>query len=457
MTPARTAEEHRMIHPASPKQETSASHLAPRPRVIIVGAGFAGLEAARKLATVPVDVLLLNRTNYHVFTPLLYQVATAGLEPEAIAHPVRGILRGVRNLSFRVATVHGVDLQARQLQTSAGSLAYDYLILAAGSTTNFFGLEARDATGLKDLPEALALRNHLLCQCEQATWESDPERRRALLTFVVVGGGPTGVEMAGALAELVRLVLPHDFPALDFREAQIVLLEAMDSVLSMFRPRLRRTALKELRRKGIEVRLGARVARMNAEGVELADGGHIRARTVIWAAGVRASDLAATVDGPRIRDGRLQVDEHLRLPGHPHVFVIGDMAAYEQGGTVLPMLAPVAIQQGAHAADTIRRAVAGQPPQPFRYRSLGIMATIGRHAAVAQVGPLALHGFPAWVAWLVLHLVRIIDLRNRLVVLLNWTWDYLFYERAVRLITTTCEAGPVHVPRLAQQQERPGE
>lgn len=408
-----------------------------RPRVVIVGAGFGGLAAARKLASGPVDVLLLDRTNYHLFTPLLYQVATAGIEPEAIAHPVRAILRGSSGVAFRVVTVQRVDLASRQLHTDAGPVPYDYLVLAAGSATNFFGLDAPEAKGLKDLPEALALRNHILSQCEQAAWEQDDQARQALLTFVVVGGGPTGVEMAGALSELVRVVLPQDFPMLNFGEARVVLLEATNELLAPFRPRLRRSAVKKLRSKGVEVRLGARVARADPAWVELADGERIHARTLVWAAGVRAADLAAATGVPRGRGGRLAVDASLRLPGHPEVFVIGDMAAIDQDGAVLPMLAPVAIQSGEHVATTIRRARAGLPATPFRYHDKGTMATIGRNAAVAQIGPLSLTGFVAWLAWLGLHLVQIIGFRNRLLVLIDWMWDYFRYDRAVRVITNS--------------------
>jgi NADH dehydrogenase len=409
---------------------------AAKPRVVIIGAGFGGLAVARHLKDAPVDVLLLDRTNYHLFTPLLYQVATGGLEPEEIAHPVRRILRGVRNVRFRVAEVHGVNLDARVVETDAGPQAYDYLVLAAGSATNFFGLAAPAAKGMKDLREALALRNHILQRVEQAAWEPDQERRRALLTFVVVGGGPTGVEMAGALAELLRLALPRDFPMLDFSEARVLLLEATDTILAPFRPKLRDSALRALRNKGIDVRLGARVARVDDTLVELASGERIEAGTLVWAAGVRAADLASALDVPKVRAGRLAVDRTLRLPNHPEVFVVGDMAGLEQDGQPLPMLIPVALQEGKHVAGEIHRALSGEHPLPFRYNDPGTMATIGRNAGIAQIGPLSLSGFIGWLAWLGLHLLRIIGFRNRLLVLINWVWDYWFYDRAVRLIVS---------------------
>ncbi len=420
----------------NPTAGASAADVAvsTRPRVVIVGAGFGGLEAARKLAGGRVDVLLLDRTNYQLFTPLLYQVATASLEPEQIAQPVRTILHGIEGVTFRVATVRDVNLERRTLETDVGALSYDYLILAAGSTTNYFGLDSPEAKGLKDLPEAITLHDHILSQCEQAAWETDPERRQALLTFLVVGGGPTGVEMAGALSELVQVVLPRDFPMLNFREARVILLEAMDALLTSFRPKLQRAALRDLRAKGVDVRFGARVAGVVGERVELAGGATITARTLMWAAGVRAADLAVSVDAKRTRGGRLVVDQSLRLPGHPEVFVIGDMAGFEQDGQPLPWLAPVAIQQGRHAAASIRRAVAGSPPGIFRYRNRGTMATIGRNSAVAQIGPLAFSGFLAWLAWVGLHLMWIIGFRNRLLVLVNWMWNYFRYDRAARIV-----------------------
>ncbi|MFN8559523.1 MAG: NAD(P)/FAD-dependent oxidoreductase [Dehalococcoidia bacterium] len=404
------------------------------PRVVIVGAGFGGLAVARGLAGAPVEALLVDRSNYHLFTPLLYQVATSGLEPEQIAHPVRAILRDAPNVAFRIATVTGVDLAARQLCTDAGPIAYDMLVLAAGSATNFFGVTSPAALGLKDLNEALTLRNHILRRCEQAAWETDGARRRALLTFVVVGGGPTGVELAGALSELVRRVLPHDFPGVDFGEARIILLEAMDTILSTFRHRLQRAALRDLRAKGIEVRFGARVADVTSETVVLDGGGRIDAGTLVWAAGVRAGDLSAAVAAARGRGGRLMVDRFLRVPGHPEVFAIGDIAAFEQDGQTLAMLAPVAVQQGEHVAATVRRTLAGLPPRRFRYRDKGTMATIGRNSAVAQLGPVSLTGFLAWLAWVLLHLMQIVGFRNRLLVFINWLWNYVTYDRAVRLI-----------------------
>lgn len=412
---------------------------AHRPRVVVIGAGFGGLETARRLAALPVDVVLVDRHNYHLFTPLLYQVATAGLEPEEIAHPVRAILRGLRNVRFLVAEVTSVDLAARRIDTTEGELGYDYLVLAAGSTTNFFGVPGAEsgAHGLKDADEAMALRNHLLGRFEAAAWERDAEARASLLTFVVVGGGPTGVEFAGALRELIAHVLPHDYPDLDLGAARVILLEATDHLLNGFAPNLQRSALRTLRRLGVVVRLNTQVEQVEGGKIHLKSGGvalHLRAGTVTWAAGVRAADLAAAVRAQRGRGGRLAVTSTLQLEGRPEVFVVGDMAAVEQGAGPLPMLAPVAIQEGRHAARSIGLLLQNRRTRPFRYRDRGIMATIGRSAAVAQVGPLRFSGFLAWIIWLGLHIVTLIGFRNRLFVLINWAWDYFLYDRAVRLI-----------------------
>ena len=429
--------------------------LATRPRVVIVGAGFGGLSAARRLEGLPVEVLVLNRANYHLFTPLLYQVATGGLTAEQIAHPVRHILRSFTTVSVRVTTVIGVRLAERVVETDTGDVPYDYLVLAAGSATNFFGLDASAAGQLKDLPDALAVRERVLAQVERAASEPDAERRRALLTFVVVGGGPTGVEMAGALTELLRLALPRDFPTTDLSVARVILLEAADTVLAPFPPRLRRWALRSLARKGVDVRLGATVARITPERVELASGEAIKTGVVVWAAGVRAAALDHPLDAPHGPGGRLLVDEQLRLPDHPEVFVIGDLAGARQDGAFLPMLAPVAIQQGQHVARAIAALVgaAASPPPPFRYRDRGIMATIGRNAAVARIGRLQLTGRLAWAAWLALHLVQIIGFRNRLFVLINWAWDYLRYDQAVRLLWSAAPRPPA--ARANGEGERP--
>ncbi|HLZ71950.1 MAG TPA: NAD(P)/FAD-dependent oxidoreductase [Dehalococcoidia bacterium] len=407
-----------------------------RSRVLIVGAGFGGLNAAKRLRRLPVTVTLLDRHNYHTFTPLLYQVATAGLEPEEIAHAVRPILGRARNLRFRVTEVTGVDLDARTVRTSAGALDYDYLILAAGSTSNFFGIDTvrRQALGLKDIDEALALRNHVLRRFEEAAWEHDAARRAMLLTFVVVGGGPTGVEFAGALQELIRHTLRHDFPGQELAPARVILIEATESLLSAFKPRLRRYGLRALRKKGVEVRLNTAVESLDGALLRLRGGGEIRTGTVMWAAGVRAADLVAGVPAPKGKSGRIEVDGCLRLKDHPEVFCIGDMSIAGAGGEPLPMLAQVAIQGAASAADNIARDLRREPPRPFVYRDKGIMATIGRNAAVAQVGPLALTGFIAWLMWLALHIVILIGFRNRLLVLVNWSWNYLTYDRGVRLI-----------------------
>jgi len=408
-----------------------------RPQVVIVGAGFGGLRAARALRGAPVDVLLIDRHNYHLFQPLLYQVATAGLEPEQIAKPVRSILRGQRNFEFRMADVRGVDLGARRLDTDAGPVPYDQLILALGGTTNFFGMAgvAKHGIGLKDIPEAVAIRNTVLSNFEHAVLESDAERRRALLTFLVVGGGPTGVEMAGALSELIRLVLVKDYPRLNIKDVRVLLLEASDHLLGPMPPRLREAAAETLWRKHVEVRFGAAVEDYDGARVRLKGGEVIPARTLIWAAGVRAAALAQDLGLATGRQGRVRVEPTLQVPGHPEVYVVGDLAYLESGGEPLPMMAPVAIQQADTAAQNVLRTLRGEPLRPFRYRDPGSLATIGRNAAVAYIGGLAFTGFPAWVVWLVVHLVQLIGFRNKLFVLLNWAWDYFFYERGARLIT----------------------
>ena len=407
------------------------------PTVVIVGAGFGGLRVARALRRSPVQVILLDRNNYHLFQPLLYQVATAGLEPEQIAKPVRAILRGQRNFDFRMVEVTGADLAARRLETSAGPIPYDYLVLAPGGETNFFGLDAvaRHGLGLKDIGDAVSIRNHVLTCFEQAMLEPDPERRRARLTFVVVGGGPTGVEMAGALSELIQLVLVKDYPRLNIKDVRVLLLEATDRLLGTMPERLREAAGRTLWRKHIEVRFGATVADFDGVRVRLKSGEIVPAHTVIWAAGVKAATLNTRLGLPAGRQGRIVVEPTLQVPDRPEVYVVGDAAYLEVDGAPLPMVAPVALQMAQTVARNIARATRGAPPEPFRYRDPGTLATIGRNAAVAHLYGLQFTGFPAWVMWLVVHIIQLIGFRNKLFVLLNWAWDYFFYERAVRLIT----------------------
>jgi len=408
-----------------------------RPCVVIVGAGFGGLRAARALQRAPVDVLLVDRQNYHLFQPLLYQVATAGLEPEEIAKPVRAILRGQRNFDFRLAEVSGVDFAARRLHTGDGPIGYDYLVLATGAAANFFGLAGVERSGLtlKGIPDAVRIRNHVLSCFEEAMFEPAAERRRALLTFVVVGGGPTGVEMAGALSELIRLVLVKDYRRLDLKDVRILLLEAGSRLLAGFPPRLSDAAAGTLWKKHVEVRHGALVTDFDGQAARLKSGEVIPAHTLIWAAGVQAAPLAARLGVPTAHLGRVRVEPTLQLAGHPEVFVIGDAAYLEAQGPSLPMMAPVAIQMGETVATSIRRLLTGGAAVPFAYKDPGMLATIGRNSGVAQIHGVSFRGFPAWVVWLVVHIIQLIGFRNRLFVLTNWAWDYFFYDRAVRLIT----------------------
>jgi NADH:ubiquinone reductase (H+-translocating) len=407
-----------------------------RPRVVIAGAGFGGLTCARALRNVPVDVLLVDRNNYHLFTPLLYQVASALLDPGEIARPVRELIRPISNADFRQAEVTGADLDRRILTTDRGPIPYDYLVLATGSQSDYFGNAslAQHAFGLKDLGEGLALRNRILSQFEASRWVTDIEKRRTMLTFAVVGAGPTGVELAGALSELIRLVLRKDYRDLDLGEVRVLLLEAAGSPLGTFVPTLRQAAQKSLEKKHVEVMLGAKVESVTDASIRLAGGKEIAAGTIVWTAGVRASDLGQALALAAGRQARVTVEPTLQLAGHPVVFVIGDLAGATDRGAPLPMLIPVAMQEGRHVAATIAELVANGGASAFRYKDPGIMATIGRNSAVAELGAVHLSGFLGWWMWLAVHLFNVISFRSRILVLVNWAWDYLFYDRPIRLI-----------------------
>jgi NADH dehydrogenase len=407
-----------------------------RPRVIIAGAGFAGLTCARGLRYAPADVLLVDRHNYHLFTPLLYQVASALLDPGEIARPVRQLIRPLPNADFLMAEITGADLDRHLLLTDHGPMPYDYLVLATGAQTDYFGNRslAQHAFGLKDIDEGLALRNRVLERFEASRWTTDADRRRSLLTFAVVGGGPTGVEMAGALSELIRLVLRKDYRELDLAEVRVLLLEAGESLLGTFTPRLREAAHRSLTKKGVEVMLKAKVQDITAGSIRLADGREIDLSTVIWTAGVRASDIGRLLGVELQRQGRVAVSPTLQLPGHPLVFVIGDLAGAIDGGAQLPMLIPVAMQEGRRVAATITELLSSGGATAFRYRDPGIMATIGRNSAVAELGRVHLSGFLGWLMWLFVHLINVVSFRSRILVLVNWAWDYLLYDRPIRII-----------------------
>lgn len=416
-----------------------------RPHVVIVGGGFGGLAAARSLAGAPVRVTLVDRQNHHVFQPLLYQVAMAGLSPAEISAPIRAVLGGQRNATVLMAEVVDFDLPARCVRLADGALTYDFLIVAAGARTTYFGHEAwaDAAPGLKTLEDAIEIRHRVLLAFEAAERCEDPVERARLLTFAVIGGGPTGVELAGALAELARTVLSRDFRRIDPTAARVLLIDSGSRPLQSFSAALSEAAREQLAGLGVTLRSGKRVEAVDARGL-LVGGERIEAGTVLWAAGVAGSPLGARLrpsadaPAPLDRAGRVLVGPDCALPGRPEVFVIGDLAAcFDAQGAPLPGLAPVAMQQGRYVAGHIRDALAGHglARRPFRYVDKGSMATIGRSAAIAQVGRLELRGFAAWVAWLLIHILFLIDFRNRIVVLFNWIWNYATYTRGARLIT----------------------
>jgi len=404
--------------------------------VVVVGGGFGGIAVAQALRSLPVDVTVVDRHNYHGFWPLLYQVATAALGPGDIAHNIRGIFWGQTNVDARMATVTGVDLDARRVELDTGpALLYDWLILAAGSVNDSFGVPgvAENGFPLKSLPDAMALRNHLLEHFERV--HTDPGLVDAgFLTVVVAGGGPTGVEISGALAELFR-VLGRDFPGLDVGRASVVLVEMGDHLLNGFHASSQAEALRTLRSRGVEVRLGTRIAEARPDGVTFDDGSVVPTKTLVWAAGVRANPLADVLGVEQGRSGTVVVADDLSVPGHPEVFVIGDMAGFANAKGPLPMVAPVAQQGARHAATCIRARLDGRSNRPFRYRDKGKMATVGRHSAVAEL-PLGIRlgGTPGWLSWLGLHLVLLVGARNRAAVLLNWAWNYVTWDRGNRII-----------------------
>ncbi len=408
------------------------------PHVVIIGAGFGGLEAAHRLSNAPVRITLIDRQNYHLFQPLLYQIAIAGLVPSQIAYPVRTIFRRQKNLTFQMGEVTAIDFDARYVKMDGSVIAYDYLILAIGGQTNFFGMQSveHNAFQLKSIESAVTTRNHLLDVFERASREADSDKRRALLTFVVAGGGPTGVETAGALAELITHVMTKDYPQMNLREARVILLEAGPNVMASYPDGLRKATHDLLQKKNVEIMVNAKLADYNGEQITLSNGGQIRTRTLIWTAGVRAAELAEKLGIQRAASSRIVTEATLQLPDHPEVFVIGDAAYFVNGnGQPLPMLATVAQQQAKAAVNNLRKMLRNEKPEAFHYKDPGLLATIGRNAAVARIWGLSFSGFIAWAIWVVLHIYRLIGFRNRLVVLINWAWDYLFYDTQVRLIT----------------------
>jgi NADH:quinone reductase (non-electrogenic) len=421
-----------------PRPASSAAAPGALPRIVILGAGFGGLAAATALRKAPVEITVIDRRNYHLFQPLLYQVATAALSPADIAQPIRAILRHQSNAHVLLGRVTGIDTATREVLIGERRVPYDQLIVATGARHAYFGHDEWEATapGLKKIEDATDIRRRLLLAFEQAEAAEDAATRAALLTFVVVGGGPTGVELAGAIAELARMALAADFRGIDPRQTRVILVEAGPRLLPAFPERLSAIAGRALERLGVEVRLGQPLTGCDAEGAMVA-GERVAARTILWAAGVAASPAARWLEADKDRAGRVKVEPDLTVPGRPEIFVIGDTAlATDAAGQALPGIAPAAKQAGEYVARVIRARLAGRPaPAPFRYRHLGNLATIGRKAAVADFGWLRLSGRLAWLLWGIVHIFFLIGFRNRLVVLLDWLWAYLTFERGARLIT----------------------
>jgi NADH dehydrogenase len=416
--------------------ESANQPVGTKPKVVIIGGGFGGLSVAKALAGKPVDVTLIDRTNHHLFQPLLYQVATAGLAPSDIAQPIRHILREGENISVLMHEVEGIDPAAKSVRTVGGEFRYDYLVVAAGARHSYFGHDEWEkiAPGLKSLPDAIELRRRILEAFEFAETTADDSLREAALTFAIIGAGPTGVEMAGAIAELAKRTMVDDFRKIRTRHARIYLLDAAPRILPGFSASLSKSAETQLKEMDVEVHVGTNVLNVTAEGVHLGDW-TIRARTVIWAAGNAASPLARQLDATVDRQGRVLVEKDLSIPGHPEIFAIGDMASFlHQTGSPLPGVAPVAMQMGKHVARNIMALAEGRKSRRFRYFDKGSLATIGRNRAVADLRGIRFGGVVAWLSWLFIHLLFLVGLRNRVLVLLQWVWAYFTYARGARLI-----------------------
>ena len=408
-----------------------------KPHVVIVGAGFGGLEAAKKLACKDVRVTVIDRTNYHLFQPLLYQVATAALSPADIAAPVRAVLSKCKNMEVILAEVQSVDVAAKKIKTTDMEIPYDFLILATGARHSYFGHNEWEklAPGLKSLEDAIELRRRLLMAFEYAEKITDEAARKAAITFVIIGGGPTGVEMAGAIAEIARYTLAKDFRHIDPSQARVILIEGEPRLLASFPEDLSSSAMKQLVDLGVEVRTAVRATNLTETGLQVGDE-FIPCRVKIWAAGNNASFVGKTLGVAVDRVGRVMVDDDLTIPGHPEVQVIGDLANFShQTGQPLPGVSPVAMQQGRHAARNILRMIKNREPRPFRYWDKGSMATIGRNKAVADLNFVHLSGLPAWLVWLFVHIIFLVGFRNRLAVLFQWAWAYLTFNAGARLIT----------------------
>jgi NADH dehydrogenase len=412
-----------------------------KPRVVIVGAGFGGLEAAKKLACEEVKVIVVDRTNHHLFQPLLYQVATAALSPADIAAPVRGILSKCRNMEVMLAEVQSVDVAAKKIKTGELEVPYDYLILATGARHSYFGHPEWEplAPGLKSLEDAVEIRRRILLAFEYAEKVNDEAARRAAMTFVIIGGGPTGVEMAGAISEIARHTLARDFRHIDPSQARVVLVEGSDCVLSSFPKDLQEKAMEQLKQLKVELRTGIHASNLTEQGLQVGDE-FIPCRVKIWAAGNEASPVGASLGVQRDKAGRVIVNEDLTIAGHPEVQVIGDLANFTQDGKPLPGVSPVAMQQGRHAAANILAMVNGDEPSRFHYFDKGSMATIGRNKAVADLKYFHLSGWPAWMAWLFIHVMYLVGFRNRLAVMIQWAWAYFTFNAGARLITRNFQA-----------------